>query len=425
MDKHAIESDSSDDGEDQNEDNDDAGDEKVSDGEEEHSEDDEEDLGEEEEVEEEEQELQESDVEEIEKESNISNNDPFAAHYEVYVDQSLISSINTKDIWKDSSVKMPVLGNLQVTTLDVEEEKSPAQNLIDKDEEDSRLKELQRKLIGSVPDPKVKSQFHLKQKLHQEAGDLSGFEKELLNVVSQYKDFLFTDRSQKNADQIRKIYTIHALNHILKTQTKILNNNSKHEARGDGDEKLRDQGFARPKVVIVVPFKESCRCIVELLIKIFSSENQKGCVANRKRFNEDYVKVETIRKDKPDDYYDTFQGDTDDSFKLGIAVTKKTLKLYTDFYSSDIIITSPLGLRLVTGVEGQGGKTDTDFLSSIEMLIVDQAEVLLMQNWDHVSTIMDQLHQQPKESHGVDYGRIRLWCLDGNSKYYRQTVSKA
>ena len=141
--------------------------------------------------------------------------------------------------------------------------------------------------------------------------------------------------------------------------TQILNNNAKHEARGDGDEKLRDQGFARPKVVIVVPFKESCRCIVELLMKMFSPENQKGSVANRKRFNEDYVKVETIRKDKPDDYYDTFQGDTDDSFKLGIAVTKKTIKLYTDFYSSDIIITSPLGLRLVTGVEGQGGKTDT------------------------------------------------------------------
>ena len=432
MDNHAIESDSSDDeeedGEEKEEDNIDAGDEneeqerEESDGEQEQSEDDEDDLGEEEEVEEVEQELPDTDAEDIEKETISQNTDPFAAHFEVYVDQSLITSIHTKDNWKDTSVKMPVLGDLQVTTLDVEEEKNPGQNLIDKDEEDSRLKEEQRKLIVSIPDPKVKSQFHLKQKLHQEAEDLSSFEEELLGVVSQYKDFLFTNRSQKNADEIRKVYTLHALNHILKTQTKILNNNAKHEARGDGDEKLRDQGFARPKVVIVVPFKESCRCIVELLIKIFASENQKGCVANRKRFNEDYVKVETSRKDKPDDYYDTFQGDTDDSFKLGIAVTKKTLKLYTDFYSSDIIITSPLGLRLVTGVEGQGGKTDTDFLSSIEMMIVDQAEVLLMQNWDHVSTIMEQLHQQPRESHGVDYGRIRLWCLDGNSKYYRQTV---
>ena len=319
---------------------------------------------------------------------------------------------------------MPVFGNVQVTTLDVKAEKSEGKTLIDDEEEDSPLKELQKRLIVSVPDPKVKNRFHLKQKLQQAAGDLSDLEKELLGVVSQYKDFLFTSRSQSNAEQIRKTYTIHALNHVLKTQTKILNNNSKHEAREDGDEMLRDQGFARPKVLIVVPFKESCRSIVEHLISLFSPEKQKGSVANRKRFNEDYVKVETVRKDKPDDYYDTFQGDTDDSFKLGIAVTKKTIKLYTDFYSSDIIITSPLGLRLVTGVEGQGGKTDTDFLASIEMMIVDQAEVLLMQNWDHVTTIMEQLHQQPKEGHGVDYGRIRLWCLDGNSKYYRQTVSE-
>ena len=445
MNKHAIESDSSGSDDNEEEENENTGDEKQgqepsgvsdcdeerSEGVEDHSEDGDDDLEEDEEddnqqqeevVGDEEQEMHDSEDEKIEEDTSSSNNDPFAGHFEVYVDQSLISSVNIKNNWKDSSVKMPVLGNLQVTTLDVDEDKSPGQNLIDKDEDDSRLKELQRRLISSVPDPKGKSQFHLKQKLNQEAEHLSGFEKELLGVVNQYKDFLFTDRSQSNAEQIRKTYTIHALNHILKTQTKILNNNAKHEARGDGDEKLRDQGFARPKVVIVVPFKESCRCIVELLMKMFSPENQKGSVANRKRFNEDYVKVETIRKDKPDDYYDTFQGDTDDSFKLGIAVTKKTIKLYTDFYSSDIIITSPLGLRLVTGVEGQGGKTDTDFLSSIEMMIVDQAEVLLMQNWDHVATIMEQLHQQPKESHGVDYGRIRLWCLDGNSKYYRQTV---
>ena len=103
-------------------------------------------------------------------------------------------------------------------------------------------------------------------------------------------------------------------------------------------------------------------------------------------------------------------------------MTKKSLKLYTDFYSSDIIIASPLGLRLVTGVEGEDKKTDTDFLSSIEVLIIDQAEIALMQNWDHVTTVINQLHKQPKESHGVDYNRVRLWCLDGHSRYYRQTL---
>lgn len=39
---------------------------------------------------------------------------------------------------------------------------------------------------------------------------------------------------------------------------------------------------------------------------------------------------------------------------------------------------SPLGLRLIIGAEGEAQR-DYDFLSSIEVLILDQAEVFLMQ----------------------------------------------
>lgn len=76
---------------------------------------------------------------------------------------------------------------------------------------------------------------------------------------------------------------------------------------------------------------------------------------------------------------------------VGVSILKRSIRLYSPFYSSDIIIASPLGLRTVLGVEGEK-KRDFDFLSSIEVVVLDQADVLLMQNWEHV-LVRPQLSQ--------------------------------
>ena len=52
--------------------------------------------------------------------------------------------------------------------------------------------------------------------------------------------------------------------------------------------------------------------------------------------------------------------------RLGIRLTRRSIKLYTEFYTSDIIVASPLGLRRMIGVEGDV-KREYDFLSSIEV----------------------------------------------------------
>jgi hypothetical protein len=91
-------------------------------------------------------------------------------------------------------------------------------------------------------------------------------------------------------------------------------------------------------------------------------------------------------------YDKQFPGNADDCFRVGVSlcclyrlipwprilsfaqitVTRTSVNLYTEFNQSDIIVASPLGLRLAIGTEQSASKHDFDFLSSIELLIVDQ-----------------------------------------------------
>lgn len=75
---------------------------------------------------------------------------------------------------------------------------------------------------------------------------------------------------------------------------------------------------------------------------------------------------------------------------------------------------------MAVGAEGDKGY-DYDFLSSIEICIADQADVFLMQNWQHVQHIFKHLNLIPRESHGVDFSRVRMWSVNGWAKFYRQT----
>jgi len=84
-------------------------------------------------------------------------------------------------------------------------------------------------------------------------------------------------------------------------------------------------------------------------------------------------------------------------------------------------VASPLGLRLSIGAPGEKAY-DYDFLSSIEVLIIDQVEVFLMQNWEHLVFILDSLNQLPKSSHNTDFSRVMNWYLNGCAKNFRQTI---
>ncbi|CAB3245744.1 unnamed protein product [Arctia plantaginis] len=248
-------------------------------------------------------------------------------------------------------------------------------------------------------------------------------QKELFSILNNYQDLYYPERTFTNANEIRYTYCLHVINHMLKTRTKIIHHNAKLSKKNDLSDDYRDQGLVRPKVLIMVPFKDSAYRIVKTLIDILVPK-EAGEVVNKKRFEEDFTGGELImpkKNPKPEDYELLFCGNTEDTFRLGMTVTKKALKLYTDFYSSDIIVTSPLGLRMIVGAEGEEDR-DYDFLASIEILVMDQTDVFLMQNWDHLLHVLDHFHLQPKKTHGSDISRVRSWAVNGWAKYYRQTI---
>lgn len=393
-----------------------------------------------------------SDDEDENKTKNVDA-DKFNLHLGHDLSLQLLESMNTTHLSRKEIVNWPILGRLQVeiATANADDpessdgsavKKKKKLTLLDDDAEyaqegtiptliDHKSIDLERLGIKVQLQPNVVSAN--KSNLSDGDAVFTNLQTELFSVMNNYQDLFYPQRSHANGEEIRFTYCLHALNHVMKTRTKVLNHNLKlkmmdSKAAAIVPDKYRDQGLFRTKVLIVVPFRESALRIVKMLVSLlFPSANEsdaKQQVMHYKRFLEEFG-GETLhfpkKNPKPEDYELTFAGNSDDTFRLGLTFTRKCIKLYSDFYSSDILIVSPLGLRMIVGAPGDKNR-DYDFLASIELLILDQAEIFLAQNWDHLLHVLDHLHLQPQSARNTDFSRVRAWCLNGWSRFYRQTM---
>jgi U3 small nucleolar RNA-associated protein 25 len=137
--------------------------------------------------------------------------------------------------------------------------------------------------VGTVPQRIFRvcwSKLHIKSQIQNNnskanfanLSDISGenvdpltpLQKELFCIINNYQDLYYPERTQKNGEEIRFTYCLHLVNHILKTRTKILHHNNKLLNTDDVPEEYRDQGLVRPKVIVLVPFRESALRYVKL-----------------------------------------------------------------------------------------------------------------------------------------------------------------
>ncbi|KAK0416059.1 hypothetical protein QR680_012271 [Steinernema hermaphroditum] len=276
-------------------------------------------------------------------------------------------------------------------------------------------------------------QFNLGEKLVVNAEYANGStpfgdkEMQLYQAMGRYMDMYVVGDADSMATTV--LYVTHAFNHVLKTRQLVIGNKKRlddlrEKTITDEDiESARDQGLARPKVLIMCPFRKYAHRVVQILKKLMFGEGSKSNVDKSARFEQEFgdngFRIHENRK-VSDEFRELMKGNVDDCFRVGISVAKKALKLFTPFEESDIILCSPIGLRMIIGEESEKHH-EHDFLASIELAIVDHADIFLMQNWEHITTLFESLHKKP-ESLNVDISRVRQWSLDQHAKLFRQTL---
>ncbi|GAA5914883.1 rRNA-binding ribosome biosynthesis protein UTP25 [Sporobolomyces salmoneus] len=248
-----------------------------------------------------------------------------------------------------------------------------------------------------------------------------------LQALSSYQDISYSklELGEKH-EEIRESIALHAMNHVQKTRSRILKNNeylskiSSNPSLSQPSRITTDQGFTRPKILILTPFRSCALSWLQHLLH-YSLVPQ---IENYERFLGEYSlpsgvvdKLVENRDEYPEDHVETFKGNIDDEFRVGVKVNRKQCKVFAEFYQADLLVASPLGLR--TSIEKEN---DSDFLSSIELVVVDQMDVLLMQNWDHLNFVMERLNKIPEEDHGCDFSRVKPWYLDGKAPFLRQSI---
>ena len=266
-------------------------------------------------------------------------------------------------------------------------------------------------------------------------------------VACKFADALFsnmsvvdmTNQRPCNSKLIKKfVYMAKILNCAVKGRELQKSNNNKLKSMTE-DERFeadfRDRGLVKPASLILLPYKKDAYQLVnDVLLPLVKSKGGRTVqVENHKRFKErcgltaeeeeifKELQNDPQRSKKPEDFKEIFGGNCDDDFIVPIKISPNKVKLYTSFYQADIIIASPVALRQKTGHKTEKHH-DSDFLSSLQTVVVDEADVISMQNWTNLLELYKLFHLKVTKNHNTDINRIRMWALAGHSRHYCQHV---
>jgi U3 small nucleolar RNA-associated protein 25 len=274
---------------------------------------------------EEEEEIDSENEESDNEEESPSVDNNYVRHFQCVLSQPLFNAISSSPPqMKTTNSTWPALEDIIIQLPECSREKK--MKTLEDDEEGSVVKEAE---VLKILKTRAMLDNYLEKGINL-TKELSAFQMELASIIFAYKDFYFGQRNFNNEDEIKTIYCAHVLNHILKARKLVVGNSKKLKSNtavdNDDDNVMRDQGFTNSKVLILLPFRESANRVVENIASLLVGED-KSKVYNYKRFLEEFtgnnLSFPKINK-KPEDYEKTFAGNTDDTFRIGISIIKRS-----------------------------------------------------------------------------------------------------
>jgi len=204
--------------------------------------------------------------------------DPFVRHFHYDLEENLLEAVSTlpQSVHKHQ-LHWPVLGQFTAhipkatnktfipTSKMTLEDKRPFAKVGAVPQRITRVSWSQLHIKTQIQNNISKANFtNIREIQNENISPLTPLQKELFSIINNYQDLYYPERTLKNGEEIRFTYCLHSVNHILKTRTKILHHNNKLLNKDEVPEEYRDQGLVRPKVIILVPFREAALRYVKL-----------------------------------------------------------------------------------------------------------------------------------------------------------------
>ncbi|XP_028344294.1 U3 small nucleolar RNA-associated protein 25 homolog isoform X5 [Physeter macrocephalus] len=170
-----------------------------------------------------------------------ASQDPFAQHVNKELKEKEIQAVATNPK-TTHQLKWPILGQLVFSSRfqQLETFKPP---------KDIDLKSLH--LQKPLESTWIKTNSQFLSGPSNSSSPFTPLQKELFLIMNSYRDLFYPERTAlKNGEEIRHVYCLHVINHVLKANAQVLANNSRCRSQklgvGDDDD-FRDQGLTRPK----------------------------------------------------------------------------------------------------------------------------------------------------------------------------------